>query len=155
VAGIRIGQVLVQQGILSDTQVEHILTVQRENHRPFGDLAERLYGIHPNTIEEAWIHQYIRMVGVTDLNEQEIDINCLRLLNRRQAWQFQLLPLHHDEQDLHIATTPDRLVKAVNFVNRLIDEPVYLVLAERKQLHRFLMKHYPIPNFLAEFAEAM
>src|SRR4051812_40587093 len=38
--GIRIGQLLVEQGVISDTQVQHILKIQKESGRPFGDLAE-------------------------------------------------------------------------------------------------------------------
>ena len=40
--GIQIGQLLVEQGVLTEAQVAHILTVQSASHRPFGDLAERL-----------------------------------------------------------------------------------------------------------------
>ena len=51
--GIRIGQLLVEQGVLSDVQVQHILTVQKQSGRPFGDLAERLFGISPKCVEDA------------------------------------------------------------------------------------------------------
>ena len=67
--GIQIGQLLVQQGVLTDKQVQHILTVQRSSHRPFGDLAERLYGVSPEAVEDAWVQQYVAMAGVVDLGE--------------------------------------------------------------------------------------
>ena len=51
-AGIPIGQLLVQQGVLTHKQVQHILEVQRLSHRPFGDLAERLYGVSPEAVED-------------------------------------------------------------------------------------------------------
>ena len=37
-------------------------------------------------------------LGVTDLGELRVEEDCLRLLNRRQAWQFHVLPTHRDEQ---------------------------------------------------------
>jgi len=52
-AGIQIGQLLIEQGVLTQTQVQHILKVQKMSHRPFGDLAERLYGISPKAVEDA------------------------------------------------------------------------------------------------------
>src|SRR4051812_16599891 len=67
VKGIRIGDLLVEQGVLSRKQVDHVLQVQKMSHRPFGDLAERLYGIDPKAIEDAWVEQYVRIVGVVDL----------------------------------------------------------------------------------------
>ena len=153
--GIRIGQLLVEQGVLSDTQVQHVLKVQKESGRPFGDLAERLFGISPRAIEDAWVEQYIRTAGVVDLNDVKVETDCLRLLNRRQAWQFHMLPSNHEQGELNVATTPQNLVRAVNFATRSLDEPVYFLLAERHQLREFLMKHYPVPEFLAQFSETL
>ena len=154
-AGIQIGQLLVEQGVLSEKQVRHIVQVQRVSHRPFGDLAERLYGINPRAVEDAWVEQYIRMVGVVDLDEIEIETECLRLLNRRQAWQFHLLPLDRPSEGLQMATSPENLVRSVNFATRAIDEPVHFLIAERAQLRGFLMKHYPVPEYIAQYAAKM
>ena len=153
--GIQIGELLVEQGVLTDQQVQHIIKVQHDSHRPFGDLAERLYGISPTAVEDAWVQQYIRLAGEVDLEELEIDVNCLRVINRRQAWQFHVLPAHRDAENLHVATDADNLVRAVNFATRRLDEPVYFLIARRQQLREFLMKHYPVPEHMAEFAEHM
>jgi hypothetical protein len=153
-AGIQIGQLLIEQGVLTQTQVAHILKVQKMSHRPFGDLAERLYGINPRAVEDAWVEQYLRMVGTVDLDDVEIETECLRLLNRRQAWQFHLLPLGR-KAELEMATSADNLVRSVNFASRSIDEPVHFLIAERQQLREFLMKHYPVPEYLAQYASEM
>jgi hypothetical protein len=153
--GIQIGQLLVEQGVLSEAQVDHILKVQKMSHRPFGDLAERLFGIDAKAVEDAWVEQYVRVAGVVDLDEQRIDTDCLRLLNRRQAWQFHLLPLNRERADLHMATSAQDLVRAVNFSGRKIDEPVNFVVAEREQLRDFLMKHYPVPEYFAKMASGL
>jgi hypothetical protein len=155
VKGIPIGQLLVEQGVLTAEQVAHILKVQKASHRPFGDLAERLYGINPQAIEDAWVEQYTRTVGVVDLDDVHFDEDCLRLINRRQAWQFHVLPTQRDGEHLHVATDAESLVRAVNFSSRRIDEAVYLLVAEREQLREFLMKHYPVPEHIAQFAEKM
>jgi hypothetical protein len=154
--GVQIGQLLVQQGVLTDQQVGHILTVQKATHRPFGDLAERLYGISPRLVEDAWVEQYVRTAGTTDLSELDFDRRCLRLLNRRQAWQFHVLPVNRDEgMHLNVATDAENLVRAVNFSSRRIDESIHMVVAEREQLREFLMKHYPVPEFIAQYSERM
>ena len=153
-SGIQIGQLLIEQGVLTATQVEHILKVQKMSHRPFGDLAERLYGISPKAVEDAWVEQYLRTTGVVDLDDVEIDTDCLRTLNRRQAWQFHLLPLSR-QPELHMATSTDSLVRSVNFATRSIEEPVHFLIAERHQLREFLMKHYPVPEFLAQYASEL
>lgn len=154
-AGIQIGELLVEQGVLNRQQVKQILQVQKLSHRPFGDLAERLFGIDPKAVEDAWVEQYLRLAGVIDLEQQKIDTDCLRLLSRRQAWQFHLLPLHRDRDAISMATDPENLVRSVNFATRSIDEPVYFLIAEREQLREFLMKHYPVPQFLAHYADKL
>jgi hypothetical protein len=153
-AGIQIGQLLVEQGVLTQEQVDHILKVQKMSHRPFGDLAERLFGINARAVEDAWVEQYVRMAGVVDLEDQKVETDCLRLLNRRQAWQFHLLPLHREETDLSVATSAKDLVKAVNFSGKKLDEPVHFIIAERAQLKEFLMKHYPVPEYFAKYASS-
>ena len=153
--GIQIGQLLIEQGVLTSTQVEHILRVQKISHRPFGDLAERLFNISPQAVEDAWVQQYMRMVGTIDLDDQKFDEQCLRLLNRRQAWQFHMLPMNHGPEHLNIATDAESLVRAVNFSAKKLDEPIYFQIAERQQLKEFLMKHYPVPEYIAKFADTM
>ena len=151
-AGIQIGQLLVEQGVLTEQQVRHILKVQKMSHRPFGDLAERLFGIDPRAVEDAWVEQYIRVAGTVDLRDLEVDTDCLRMLNRRQAWQFHLLPLGRHWEALQMATTPEHLVRSVNFAARKFDEPVHFLIATRRQLREFLMKHYPVPEHIAQYA---
>jgi hypothetical protein len=155
VNGIPIGQLLVEQGVLTAEQVAHILKVQKASHRPFGDLAERLYGIAPEAIEDAWVEQYIRTAGVVDLDDVTFDAECLRLINRRQAWQFHLLPASRGGEHLHVATDAEHLIKSVNFASRRIDEAVFFLVADRGQLRDFLMRHYPVPEHIAQFAEKM
>lgn len=153
--GIQIGQLLIEQGVLSTTQVDHILRVQKVSHRPFGDLAERLFGISPQAVEDAWVQQYMRIAGTIDLDDQKFDEQCLRLLNRRQAWQFHMLPMNRAEENLNIATDKESLVRAVNFSAKKLDEPIYFQMAERKQLREFLMKHYPVPEFIAQYSDTL
>jgi MSHA biogenesis protein MshE len=153
--GIQIGQLLVEQGVLSDVQVQKILEAQKQSHRPFGDLAERMFGIDPKAVEDAWVEQYLRIAGVVDLEEVKIETDALRTLNRRQAWQFHLLPTSRQGDNLNLATSPENLIRSVNFATRSINEPVYFLIAERRQLRDFLMRHYPVPSFLAEYASTL
>ena len=151
--GIQIGQLLIQQGVLTEKQAQHILNIQKASYRPFGDLAERLYGISAEAVEDAWVTQYIQEAGVTDLEPLEFDSQCLRSLNRRQAWQFHMLPAHQTGKVLNIATDAEHLVRAINFSSNRLKAPTCFLVAERTQLREFLMRHYPVPEHMAEFAE--
>ena len=155
-AGIQIGQLLVEQGVLTGQQVRHILKVQKMSHRPFGDLAERLFGVDPRAVEDAWVEQYLRVTGTVDLRDTQPDTECLRMLNRRQAWQFHMLPLRRDDNNaIQMATTADHLVRSVNFASRKFAEPVHFLIVSRRQLREFLMRHYPVPEHIAQYAAGL
>jgi hypothetical protein len=66
-----------------------------------------------------------------------------------------MLPMQRTEENLNIATDTDSLVRAVNFSAKKLDEPIYFQLAERTQLRDFLMKHYPVPEHIAQYAETL
>lgn len=150
---LKLGEILARQGILDERQVQHILAVQKTVNRPFGDLAERLYGIKAQAVEDAWVDQYLTLAEKIDLGEIEPDAACQKLVNRRQAWQFHIAPLYRDGDHLAVATTADSLVRAVNFATRRFGEPTYFVIAEKAQLDAHLMQHYPVPAFLADFSK--
>lgn len=142
----RIGEILVAQNVLREWQVEQILEHQQRFGRPFGDLAERLFGIRPAQVENAWVEQYLSFGTEIDLDEQTIDAQTLRVINRRQAWQFRMLPLSREDGEMIAVTSRDRLRRAVSFAWRRFDEPVYFLIAAPAQLERFLMKYYPWPG---------
>ncbi|MEX2673435.1 MAG: hypothetical protein WD294_15150 [Phycisphaeraceae bacterium] len=148
----RIGEILVSQGVLTEAQVQDILNQQHRHGRPFGELAEQLFDVGPEQVEKAWIEQYLDYGTEVDLEQQVIDVDVLRVINRRQAWQFRVLPLSRADGELVAATSREDLRRAVNFAWRRFDEPVYFLIASRPQLEAFLMKHYPwasAPSLLA------
>ena len=148
---IRIGEVLVEQGVLTEQQVFEILDAQRERGVPFGVLAERMFDVLPQTIEQAWIEQYHRFTGTIDLSEQEIDKDALKLINRRQAWQFEMLPLHYEPNgELLMAASRKRLARAVTYATNRLAPVVFLRVAESWQLRSFLQTHYPMPELSDE-----
>ena len=144
----KIGSILAQRGVLTEQQVQEILEQQTKVSRPFGDLAERMFGIDPETVERAWIDQYLSISDEIDLDSQRIDVQVLKVLNRRQAWQFRMLPIRREGNDLVAATTAEHLRRAVNFSWRRLNEPIYFLIAKRPQLEDFLMEHYPWPSAL-------
>ena len=156
---VRLGQILVEQGVLRQDQVDHVVSVQRRVGRPFGDLVERLFGIDPRAIEDAWVRQYTQIMGTVDPASLGIDPECLALVNRRQAWQFFVAPIHrqgqHAGDELLLITTARHLVRATNFAAHVFPEVTFFRVAEHERMKSFLMKHYPVPEYLATMADQM
>ncbi|MGN6504696.1 MAG: hypothetical protein ACTHM6_03945 [Tepidisphaeraceae bacterium] len=153
--GLKIGEILIEQKVLTRAQVDHLLKIQKSVGRPFGDLAERLYGIDPQVVQHAWVEQYASMVGLIDIDRLPVEADCLDLVNRRQAWQFHLVPLNRQDDQLNVVTTADALVRSVNFATRRFNEPTYFMLVDHEHMNDLLMKHYPVPKFIAQYAESL
>lgn len=148
----RIGGILIQHGEMTESQVAAVLAAQRHDGRPFGELARWMFSVGCKAIERAWASQYLRFGTRVDLQTQRIDTGVLMVLNRRQAWQMRILPLHRErlplsQRGLHlvVATTEDRLPRAATFAWRKLNEPVHFVVASAAQIEQYLQKCYPWP----------
>jgi hypothetical protein len=149
--GIRIGEILVEQSVLSDQQVFEVLEAQRVRGIPFGVLAEHMFDVTVESIEEAWVEQYLRTTGLVDLEKVELDADALRLINRRQAWQFEMLPIRfEDTGELLVAASRSRMARAVTFAARRLKPVAFFRIAESEQLRHFLREKYPLPELSEE-----
>ena len=144
----RIGELLARRGVLTPVQIDQVLDAQKDSGRPFGDLAERMFGVEPESVERAWLDQYLSYDTAVDLDDERFDEGVLGTLDRRQAWQFRVLPIRRADGELVVATCAEKLRKAVNFAWRTFNEPVYFLVAPRTQLEEHLMTHYPWPGAL-------
>ncbi len=151
---IRIGQILIEQGVLTEQQVLEIVEAQRKSAIPFGVLAEKMFDVTIQSIEKAWVEQYLRFTGTVDLSKQNFDVEALKLINRRQAWQFEILPVRMEPSgELLMAASATRLARAVTFAAKRLKPLVYFRIAQSEQLRDFLHQHYPMPEVSAAMLE--
>ncbi|MHC4415834.1 MAG: GspE/PulE/PilB domain-containing protein [Planctomycetota bacterium] len=147
---VRLGQLLVASGVLTNQQVKSILTQQEATGEPFGLLAERMFGVDPERIEEAWAQQYAGLTRTVDPQVEVFDDQAAGLVTRRQAWQFRILPLRFEGRELIIATTQRHLRRALRFATNVIGVPVFFVMSEPSALGRALCARYALPGMTPE-----
>ncbi|MFG0328676.1 MAG: hypothetical protein ACF8PN_02150 [Phycisphaerales bacterium] len=141
---VRLGELLVRFGALTEQEVQRVLDEQQDTGRPFGEIAERRFGLSSSQIEAAWAEQFAQITQRIDPQSEEICPQALQLVNRRQAWQFQLLPIRRDGREFMVATTVENLPRAARFFAWRLGEPVYFVLCDDDALEAALRRHYPI-----------
>jgi hypothetical protein len=141
---VPIGTLLVNRGVLTREQIDRALQRQHSTGEPLGLICENLFQICPKAIEEAWAEQYSQLTRTTDPELEHFEPRALEFVTRRQAWQFQVLPIRFDGRELMIATTKENLRRALRFATNVIGVPAYLVLAESEKLRAALCRHYPI-----------
>lgn len=153
---IRLGEILIRRRVLTEQQVFEILEQQRATRTPFGVLAERLFDVTVESIEQAWVEQYELSTGQINLDHEPQDPTVLPMISRRQAWQFEIVPLRLESSgELVMAASRRRLARAVTFVARRLTPVAYFRVAEPESLKRALMRHYPMPEVSESMREAM
>jgi len=141
---VRIGEVMVNHGLLTQSQVNSIIEHQKERPRPFGELAEVLFHVSAEDVEAAWVEQYSLITEHVDPTQETVDPAVLDLITKRQAWQFRCMPLRWDDSEVMVATVRDHLTRAMRFALRHVVQPCWFVLADADQLGVALMEHYPM-----------
>ena len=147
---MRLGDLLVAKGVLSKDQRDLILEEQRQCHRPFGVLAEKIFGVDQSTIEEAWAEQYAALTENIDPTSFKPAGDILKLIERRQAWQFGMLPLGFEDDELVIVSTTRHLARAMRFAGWRIGIPASFAVADPEALASALQQHYPMAGLNAE-----
>lgn len=141
---LKLGDLLVQQGVLSVEQRDEILEAQKLRRRPFGVLAEDMFGISPSAVERAWAEQFSALAESIDPRTFDTDAGAIAAIDRRQAWQFKVLPLRADNHSMLLCTTKEHLVRAMRFAGWKLGHSCQFVLAEAKALGEAMVRHYPM-----------
>ena len=141
--GIRLGELMVERGVISREQCDEILAHQRTHHRPFGVIAEECFGVSPGDIEQAWATQYAMIATRVDPLALEIDEQTLALITKRQAWQFGLLPVLEHEGEIEFVTSMECLARALRFVGWRMTGACTFAICDLHTLKLGLSMHYP------------
>ncbi len=141
---IRLGDLLVEHGCLTTEQRDRIVETQRCNPRPFGLLAEELFGVSPSDVEAAWAVQYSSIAPRFDPRLHAIGPEVLSLIEPRQAWQFRLIPVRHEGDEHVFVTCVDSLSRALRFTGWRIPGPCTFCVCDPGVLTIGLGMHYPM-----------
>ncbi len=147
---LRLGDILVQRGVLTENQRNRIVEHQRIHPRPFGLLAEEMFGVSPASVERAWASQYASLTEHVDIRNENPTPDAIEMIETRQAWQFGVLPLRINHEELVIATTEDRLARALRFTGWKIPMVCRFVLCEEDELFDTLPMYYPMAGLNAD-----
>lgn len=146
---MRLGEILVAQGLLTPAQRDEILAAQEECGRPFGLLAETMFHVSPQAVEQAWVIQHASRAQQIDPASVLVNPALLQVVTRRQAWQFGVLPVGVDrnpfgDAELVLATARAFLARAMRFAGWRIQGHFRFVLCCEDALAEALHRAYPL-----------
>ena len=137
-----IGQILVEQGVLTTAQVDRALRTQAERETPLGRIAEELFGISRGSVIAALAKQVAMRAPDASLATEHFDPQCLRMISAREAWDSLTLPIRWDGGELLAATTIETLPAAIELLQARLDCPFHFVLAEMRPIEQFIASLY-------------
>jgi len=151
----------VKHGALTIGQRDQILLAQQAARskggkagRPFGVLAEEMFGVSPRAVEQAWAEQYAAYTPSVDARRLRPDADTLGLLSARQAWQFGVLPVRLHSDEVVLCTSQNNLVRAMKFAGWKLGQGFEFLLTDARALGEAMMRHYPMPGMSPAMVES-
>ena len=141
---LKLGDLLVQYEVLTPEQRDLVLKEQETNPRPFGMLAEELFGVDPGIIEHAWAVQFAQISPRIDPCAIEYDEELHSVITGRQAWQFGFIPVERLQDGIVCVTSIECLARALRFVGWRVEEPCSFVICDHHALEVGLSMVYPM-----------
>jgi len=136
----KLGQQLLDAGIITEQQLEDALQEQKQVNRRLGNIL-----IDRNWISEDKLVEFLsRRTGypVVDLENYPIQEEALEILPRKQAEKYRVLPLICDSNTLTVAMQDPMDLTAIDDLTRLTELEIEPMIASTSQLDEFLRSAY-------------
>ena len=138
--GDRLGEILIQEGLLTEDQCRQALAEQKVSGHRLGYVLVQQGIIDENTITKVLARQY-RMPAV-DLSRFEVDPNILKVIPAELALKHTVLPLKREGRTLTVAMADPTnlgLIEDLKFVTRY---DLFPVIAGEYTLRTIIEKQY-------------
>lgn len=150
----RLGDLLVEEGIVSEDQVQQALNAQRNTGRKLGDTLIELGFISEKQML-SFLSQQLNL-PLIDLNRANVDIDAVQLLPEVHARRLRALVIAHNGDTLRIAMSdPADLFAQESLLNQLPQYSFDFVISPEKQLVEGFDRYYRRTKDIANFAEQL
>ncbi len=150
---IRLGDLLVQNGIITAAQLDMALTQQRESGRKLGQelIAQHL------VIEEDLLNFLARQLHLEriDLSRQALDPQLVSQLPESLARRYRAIPLRDQGERYVVGMADPTDLPALDAISRAMGKPVTLALISETELLRVLPQLYGAVSKSAELRDAL
>ena len=137
-----LGQILVNQNLITDEQVNEALDYKENNRTRFGEACVKLGFIDKNQlINVLSVQLYIPQV---DLNHFEIDGEMIDLLDKDTANDYNVLPLYAIDNELMLAIADPLNVSTIDTISRMTGMKIQLAIATTTSIRQSIQDYYSI-----------
>jgi len=152
----RLGQVLLEEGILSAEQLSHALAQQKSSGRMLGELLVEQDVISPAVL----VRSLARCLGVPGchLRHGLIDPGLLKLIGQEEAERLKVIPMFKVHDSLTVAMAEPQFLPTIDRLRQLTSCRIRPVLALEANILEFVKKYasgdVDVDAFLTSLAES-
>lgn len=150
----RLGDLLVDEGMITEAQVNQALARQRETGRKFGDVLIQLGFLTEKSMLDFLSQQL--SIPLIDLNQEHIDSEIVQILPEVHARRLRALVVHKDFDNVTVAMSdPANLEAQESLLKLLGNYQLHFAVCADTQLIDSFDRYYRRTKEIASFAEQL
>ncbi|MGS2721196.1 GspE/PulE family protein [Paraglaciecola aestuariivivens] len=152
-AKIRLGDLLVQQGIISNEQLMDALSAQKESGRKLGSMLTELGFVTENQLLQ-FLSQHLN-VPMVDIGQYNVNLAAVNMLPEVQARRHRALVLDDKGDKLLVAMSDPADLAAVDVLSGMLPKPIDVAVVSDQQLIQAYDNLYRRTDEIASFAQEL
>ncbi|HBY56375.1 MAG TPA: type II secretion system protein GspE [Candidatus Atribacteria bacterium] len=143
----RIGEILLNQGLITSQQLEEALKAQKEgNKKKLGEILVDMGALSREELYE--VLQYVYETEYVDLSNYVIDPEVISLIPEKTALQFTLIPISKNKDELVVAMANPLDVYAIDFVKDYTKvKKIKCMLAPEEDIVNAINSYYKLGEY--------
>jgi type II secretory ATPase GspE/PulE/Tfp pilus assembly ATPase PilB-like protein len=137
-----LGTILVERGLITEQELDDAIREQKRTGERLDHVLVRLGHVDANRVLEAIGRQFD--MPIVDLAETDVDEETLRILPSRLVFKQLCVPIRRTGNTLQVATCDPFELSAFDELRLLTGLGVELVLADERDLRKFIRAHYGV-----------
>lgn len=137
---LRLGDLLVQYGIISEDQLQQALKIQRDTGAKIGEALIQLGFVTKQSINE--VLEYQLGIPYIHIEEYEVDLNATKTITEEMAKKHILIPVKQTDTEVYVAMADPLNIFAIDDVQIFSGKDVVPLLAEETSIIRAIEMHY-------------
>jgi MSHA biogenesis protein MshE len=150
---IRLGDLLVQEGIINLEQLKRALAAQKESGRKLGYMLIELGFVSENQLL-AFLSQHLN-VPLVDISQHDVSLAAVNMLPEVQARRHRALVLEDKGDRLLVAMSDPGDLAAVDVLSGLLPKPIEIAVVSDSQLIEAYDNFYRRTEEIASFAQEL
>lgn len=136
----KLGELLVDAGLIDTEQLKSALEKQRQDGKRLGDILVGMGALSENLLTGMVAEQL--HIEKVDLINTYVDADAARLIPVEVAKRYTLIPIYERGGKLHVAMTDPRNMYALDDLRLITQKAVFPVLASRSEIEKAIDVYY-------------